>query len=405
MNLSCFRGDFGGDFGQVSVDFFIFAVLLLVNGLLALAMLLAARTLGQPKMALLLAGAFGGNVLLYASDAIYFFFLHDNIWVNLLVSWFAMTPPILAAMAYRLRSGLPYRTVPLFATQAAGLLLILWFSVGDPNYGLRNAIVPFYAAAILLFGVTTALWHPGRELRLGERPIIFTSFGLAAVELGGGLALAAMGNGESAFLDQVYTYVVFLGLPAMTVGAGIFSLYLMGGDLAEKLRLTAETDSLTGAPNRRAVEATGMRMIQEARSTGQPLSVAICDVDHFKDINDLYGHGHGDEVLRSLTGLFREQLAETDHYGRVGGEEFVLFFPACDVDSARTLVEALRARVMAIQIGDLPLRLTASFGVAAMNAGDHILSDILKRADRALYTSKENGRNRTTVDRQPQSAA
>lgn len=388
----------------MSVDFFIFAVLLLVNGLLAVAMLLASRTLGQPKMALLLAAAFGGNVLLYASDAAYFFFFKGDIWVNLLVSWFAMTPPILAAMAYRMRSGLPYRTVPLFASQLAGLLLILWYSIGDPNSGMRNAVVPFYAAAILMFGVTTALWHPGRKLRLGERPIIFTSFGLAAVELGGGFALAAMGNGESAFLDRVYMYVVFLGLPAMTVGAGIFSLYLMGGDLAEKLRLTAETDSLTGAPNRRAVEAAGLRMMNEARSTGQPLSIAICDVDHFKEINDLYGHGHGDDVLCRLTELFREQLAGADHYGRVGGEEFVLLFPGCGAETARVLVEALRARVMAIQIGDLPLRLTASFGVAAMSADDHILSDILKRADRALYTSKDSGRNRTTVDRQAQPA-
>lgn len=388
----------------MSVDFFIFAVLLLVNGLLALAMLLAARTLGQPKMALLLAGAFGGNVLLYATDAAYFYFFKGDIWVNLAVSWIAMTPPILAAMAYRMRSGLPLQAGPLIASQLAGLLLILWYSVGEPDSGMRSAIVPFYAAAVLMFGVTTALWHPGRELRLGERPIIFTCFGLAAVEFAGGVVLAAMGNGESALLDRVYMYIVFLGLPAMTVGAGIFSLYLMGGDLAEKLRLTAETDSLTGAPNRRAAEAAGLRMIDEARATGQPLSVAICDVDHFKEINDLYGHGHGDDVLCRLTELFREQLAGADHYGRFGGEEFVLYFPGCGPEAARVLVEALRARIMAIRIGDLPLRLTASFGVAAMSADDYALADILKRADRALYTSKESGRNRTTVDRQVQPA-
>lgn len=394
----------GGVSGSVSVDFFIFAVLLLVNGLLAVAMLLAARTLGQPKMAMLLAGAFGGNVLLYASDATYFFLFKGNSWVNLAVSSIAMTPPILAAMAYRMRSGLPSRVVPLIATHVAALLLILWYSIGDPDRGMRSAIVPLYASAVLLFGVTTALAHPGRKLRLGERPIIFTCFGLAAVELAGGIVLAAMGNGESAVLDRAYTYIVFLGLPAMTVGAGIFSLYLMGGDLAEKLRLTAETDSLTGAPNRRAVEAAGSRMMEEARATGRPLSIAICDVDHFKEINDLHGHGHGDEVLCRLTDLFRDQLGAADHYGRFGGEEFVLLFPGSDTETARILVEALRTRIMAVQIGDLPLRLTASFGVAAMGADDHILADILKRADRALYASKENGRNRTTVDRQAQPA-
>ncbi|MFD2497672.1 hypothetical protein ACFSTI_00835 [Rhizorhabdus histidinilytica] len=152
----------------MSVDFFIFAVLLLVNGLLAVAMLLAARTLGQPKMAMLLAAAFGGNVLLYASDATYFFLFKGDIWVNLAVSAIAMTPPILAAMAYRMRSGLPSRTLPLVATHAAGLLLILWYSIVDPDRGMRSAIVPLYAAAVLLFGVTTALAHPGRKLRLGN---------------------------------------------------------------------------------------------------------------------------------------------------------------------------------------------------------------------------------------------
>jgi len=388
----------------VSVDFFIFAVLLLINALMALAMLLASRTLGQPRMAMLLAGAFGCNVLLYASDALYFFFFRGNIWMNLVVSAIAMASPIFAAMAYRLRSGLPLRTLPLVASHGLALLLILWFSVGSPDRGMMSAIVPFYAAFILLFGVTTALWHPGRHLRLGERPIIFTCFGLAAVELAGGAVLAAMGNGDSPGLDRAYMLIVFLGLPAMTVGAGIFSLYLMGGDLAEKLRLTAETDPLTGAPNRRAVEATGSRMMEDAHATDSPLSIAICDVDHFKEINDLYGHGHGDEVLCRLTDLFHEQLTGTDFYGRFGGEEFVLLFPGCNADTARAMVELLRIRIMAIRIDDLPLHLTASFGVAALGTDDRTLGDILKRADRALYTSKEAGRNRTTIDRQTQPA-
>lgn len=398
------QGSFEGGSGPVSVNFFIFAVLLLVNGLLALAMLLASRTLGQPKMAMLLAAAFGGNVLLYAGDAVYYLFFKGDIWISLAVSSMAMTPPTLAAMAYRMRSGLPSRLVPIIASHVAALLLILCYNLIDPGQGARNPIVPFYAAAVLLFGVTTALAHPGRKLRLGERPIIFTFFGLAAVEIAGGGVLAAMGSGESPLLTRAYMYIVFLGLPAMTVGAGIFSLYLMGGDLAEKLRLTAETDSLTGAPNRRAIEAAGIALMDRAHATGQPLSIALCDVDHFKEINDLHGHSHGDEVLCRLTDLFHEALDGEDQFGRFGGEEFVLIFPGRDLDRARLLVEALRTRIMAVQIGDLPLRLTASFGVAQMGTDDLVLADLLKRADRALYASKENGRNRTTVDRQFQPA-
>lgn len=389
--------------GPVTTDIFIFSVLLLINALMALAMLLASRTLGQPRVALLLAAAFGGNVLLYISDAAYHFLYSDNIWLNLAVSAIAMLPPICAASAYRLRSGLPFRIGILAASYLVGMLLILWFSIGSPNPGLRGAVVPIYAAAILMFGVT-AMWRPGRTLRLGERPIIITGCGLAAIELAGGLVLAASGNSESKALDDAYTLIIFLGLPAMTVAAGIFSLYLLAGDLAERLRVAADTDSLTGAPNRRAIEANGTRLLAEARLSGEPLAVAICDVDHFKDINDVHGHGLGDDVLCRLARLFRDHVSAPDHYGRFGGEEFVLYFPGADLDEAHRRVEALRDQITAMSDSHLPTSLTASFGVAAMSANDHILADIVKRADRALYASKQAGRNRTTIDR-PATAA
>lgn len=391
----------GGVTGQVSADVFIFAVLLVVNALMALAMLLAARTLGQARIAYILAAAFGTNVLLYMADAIYIFRFRGNIHVHLVVSMIAMTPPILAATAYRLRAGLPLYLGRLAASHALATCVILWFSYVDPSRGYRSAVVPLYAATVLIFG-TTALLRPGRRLRLGELPIVITSYALAAIEICGGIVLAAMRNTPTPELERAYQLIVFLGLPGLTVAAGIFSLYLLAGDLAERLRIAADTDTLTGAPNRRAIEAVGARLMAEARTSGRPLTIAICDVDHFKEINDLYGHSHGDDVLCRLTALFAEQLDGPDHYGRFGGEEFILFFPGTDTETALRRVETLRNRIMSERIGDLPLRLTASFGVAGMGHGDHILADIIKRADRALYASKEAGRNRTTVDRQVQ---
>lgn len=386
-----------GEQRSVSTDVFIFSVLLLINTLMALAMLLAARTLGQPRVTYVLAGAFGGNVLLYITDAIYIFAFRGSIAFNLLVSAIAMATPITAALAYRLRGRLPLLLGRFAASHALALLLILWFSIAEPNRGFRAAVVPIYASGVLLFGIT-AMWRPGRQMRLGERPIIFTSVAMAAVEFSGGLVLAAMGDTSSPGLEQAYKLIVFLGLPAMTVAAGIFSLYLLAGDLAEKLRAAADTDSLTGAPNRRAIDATGSRLMAEARATRRPLTIAICDVDHFKYINDLYGHGHGDEVLCRLTALFGQQVGP-DLHGRFGGEEFVLFFPDCGVEAAHMRVEALRERIMTMRIGEEAALLTASFGMASMTLGDRILADILKRADRALYASKEGGRNRTTIDR------
>ena len=388
----------------MTTDTFIFSVLLLINALMAVAMLLSARTLGQPRVSNYLAAAFGSNVLMYTTDAIYFFLYHGNEWINLSVSAIALVPPIFAASAYRLRAGLPPRRTFFILSYALAMLAMVLLSFVFVEKGLRDAIVPFYAAAILLFGVT-AMWRPGRKLLLGERPIIVTGFAMAAIETAGGIVLVAMGNGESKSLDDAYTLIVFLGLPAMTVAAGTFSLYLLAGDLAERLRVAADTDSLTGAPNRRAIEATGTRLIAQARAIGRPLSIAICDVDHFKDINDLHGHGLGDDVLCRLAALFRQHVSRPEHFGRFGGEEFVLFFPDVDLDAAHRRVEALRGQIMAMRVIGLPVALTASFGVAAMSADDHILADIVKRADRALYTSKESGRNRTTIDRQTTAAA
>lgn len=389
--------------GHVSADIFIFSILLLINALLALAMLLAAKTLGQPKVALLLAAAFGGNVLLYIVNAIHFFHFRSHLWLDVAVSAIALVPPIFAASAYRLRAGLASRRTFFALSWLAAMLLILLFSTVVPNVGLRGAVVPIYAAGILMFGVT-AMWRPGRKLLLGERPIIVTGCGLAAIELAGGLVLAATGNSESKSLEDAYTLIIFLGLPAMTIAAGIFSLYLLAGDLAERLRIAADTDSLTNAPNRRAIEAAGLRMIAEAQATGQPLTVAICDVDHFKDINDLHGHGLGDDALCRLATMFRDNVSGPDHFGRFGGEEFVLFFPGTDLEAAHHRVEALRDQIMTMRVADAPLSLTASFGVAAMTPGDRTLADIIKRADRALYASKQAGRNRTTIDRQAEAA-
>ena len=160
-------------------DMFIFSVMLLINALLTVAMLLAARTLGQHRVAMLLAASFGSNVLLYVVNAIYFFHFYGQVWPNLVVAMVAMVPPTFAVSAYRLRAGLPSWRNFFISSHLAASVLILWFSFAMPHAGLRGAIVPLYAAMILFFGVTS-MWRPGRPLLLGERPIIFTGCAMAA---------------------------------------------------------------------------------------------------------------------------------------------------------------------------------------------------------------------------------
>ncbi|MGH2942889.1 MAG: diguanylate cyclase, partial [Solirubrobacteraceae bacterium] len=161
--------------------------------------------------------------------------------------------------------------------------------------------------------------------------------------------------------------------------------------------LRAATDSLTGLPNARSVDDTVKRMTAEAGRTHTPLAVALLDLDHFKQINDTFGHGRGDEVLAAVGAVLREQLRESDFIGRMGGEEFVMLLPATDRAGAVTAAEKVRAAVAGISVPGVERDITISIGVAVIpdHAGD--ADNVLREADRALYAAKERGRNRVEV--------
>ncbi len=169
----------------------------------------------------------------------------------------------------------------------------------------------------------------------------------------------------------------------------------------------ATTDPLTSLLNRRAMD---LRLDEEeARSTRErsPLALISMDVDFFKHVNDKYGHAMGDVVLRNLGRLLREATRLTDHAGRMGGEEFLLVCPNTDAAGAAVLAEQMRSRFEAMehQDGEERIRCTASFGVTASEGDAPIGVDrLLKRADRALYLAKKNGRNRVEIWVAPRAA-
>jgi diguanylate cyclase (GGDEF)-like protein len=156
----------------------------------------------------------------------------------------------------------------------------------------------------------------------------------------------------------------------------------------------ALTDGLTGLPNRRAIEDTLKRMVAHADRSRSPLSVVLFDLDHFKQINDLYGHEKGDEVLSSVGVTVTGTVRSSDFAGRHGGEEFIVLLPDTDTPSAVAAAEKLRLAIAAIEVPGVPLAITASFGIATMPGDGAEPSVLLRVADRALYLAKANGRNR-----------
>jgi diguanylate cyclase (GGDEF)-like protein len=157
----------------------------------------------------------------------------------------------------------------------------------------------------------------------------------------------------------------------------------------------AQTDPLTQVGNRAALFACLEREVEVARRYESPLAVIFLDIDHFKAVNDTYGHAAGDAVLRSVARLVKDAVRATDGVFRYGGEEFAILIRNSGKTGALQMAERIRRSVAACEhrLGALAYKATASLGVAGLNPGDSA-SSLLGRADQAMYAAKRGGRNR-----------
>jgi two-component system cell cycle response regulator len=155
-------------------------------------------------------------------------------------------------------------------------------------------------------------------------------------------------------------------------------------------------DTLTRMANRRYILTQLGALVSGARRHGRPLSAAIIDIDHFKAVNDRYGHAAGDEVLVAVAKALRGHLRAEDHLGRLGGEEFLALLPDTDAEAAARVVEKLRCEVGRVDVvhDGVPLRVTVSIGTATWE--EEAAEELLQRADDALYAAKAAGRDRTS---------
>jgi diguanylate cyclase (GGDEF)-like protein len=162
-------------------------------------------------------------------------------------------------------------------------------------------------------------------------------------------------------------------------------------------QLTSTTDELTGLYNRRWLKEMLERQMQRSQGEGAPLALLMIDGDHFKRVNDQYGHNIGDQVLQALGATMLDWVRPTDLVARYGGEEFVIVLPGTDLVGARVVAERMRKMIAeartASTLGELLPVVTVSIGVALMEEAD-TMDELIGRADAALYLAKEKGRNR-----------
>lgn len=171
-------------------------------------------------------------------------------------------------------------------------------------------------------------------------------------------------------------------------------------DLTADLACLANTDPLTGLYNRRKIVELGNIEANLLARLELPLSVVMVDIDYFKQINDTYGHHVGDEVIKSVADTLRAGLRNTDHVGRVGGEEFLLLLPNTPAADAFALAESLRKAVQAMELASDGARVEVSVSLGCATTTNSLpFEQLVAHADAALYKSKSSGRNKTTISR------
>ncbi|WP_169987589.1 GGDEF domain-containing protein [Microbispora sp. H10836] len=330
---------------------------------------------------------------------------------DLLSAWWLpvafLLPPVYALLApipmqillqLRVRATVLYRRV--FSAAAIGLAAasasaVFHRSIPVPAHlssGEGGPIAVAAACAVLFTVLNTALIAVAAhasdpEGRWGEVLWDRERVLLDAVELCLGVLVAAVCGLNLALLLLVLPPVVLLQRSL----------------LHAQLQAAARTDPKTGLLNAAAWQREADTEIVRAQRTGDTLALVLVDIDHFKKVNDTYGHLVGDQVLAQVAATLRTQLREYDVVGRFGGEEFVVLLPGADVHEARRVAERLRARVgrMVVPAEQATVTVTVSAGVAIMNVHGEDLIELLAAADLALYRAKELGRDRVCLPAAP----
>jgi diguanylate cyclase (GGDEF)-like protein len=197
---------------------------------------------------------------------------------------------------------------------------------------------------------------------------------------------AAMAEAHRALL---FNLIVF----ALIIGTVVFMTVMTIDRFQSRLERTASYDQLTGALNRISFSVMSDHAIKDARRTGEPLSVAMFDIDDFKRVNDMYGHPVGDQVLQLVVAGGRSGLRQSDPLCRWGGEEFVAILSSCDAAGAMAVAEKFRASATALCAAESGKTVTLSAGVATMRPDENFHS-LIRRADEALLVAKRDGRNK-----------
>lgn len=360
-------------------------VMLLVLSSLAGSKVAGIREWGQANALAVIA------LLLFAARG----FVPEFLTIEVANACYLVTVSLMYA-GFRRHLGLPVPVRLLAAGCLAAFAGVVVFHYGPESLSLRITSVSIYHA-----GVCFAIYASVPVQREPRLRYSFAFTRIAALALGVGHACRGAFYAfdahvpvlllEPATINMAFFAIGTLAMPGLTLGA----VMMANARILSETAYAAEHDHLTGAPSRRAFFAVAERELARARRHAGSVGLLLADADHFKRINDTYGHGVGDEVLRDLVRRTLEVIRKNDYCARLGGEEFAVLLPDTSRETAQVVAERLRTaldRSLDAKTSTAGVPYTVSIGLAMLEPGE-AFDSLMQRADAALYAAKKGGRN------------
>jgi diguanylate cyclase (GGDEF)-like protein len=255
----------------------------------------------------------------------------------------------------------------------------IWLNVITVVASVPSDRWPYFQAGLFMAVLLTALFTSVRSLVLATINTLVAG------------AVYARGDGTS-LTYSLSSWVTF-AIPTIAAAVFIHKLAEQRRATIAQLEVLALTDALTGIANRRRFMDESTRALVEGHAEHRSVTIVLVDIDHFKSVNDRFGHDAGDRVLVGVARALAESCRPDDIVGRLGGEEFAVLLVGATPVHAEDVVEKATAALASLE----PIAVTASYGIAQARLGDEAVTDLLIRADAALYEAKRAGRNRAVL--------
>jgi diguanylate cyclase (GGDEF)-like protein len=374
------------------------AALGIVSLMISIIFYMAWKTLGEKPWALRWAMAFVASTIYWLAHLCSGQFpSHEAYWLTANAFGFGMIT--LSLRGHCERSECKYLPDNLWPISILIFTGVMWTTIVTPNAGLSAAILPVVSALSLLLSAAMIIRHR-EQTRSAEWAAAITMIIFAVGQFPAAAFLYGLGPERDVVLGLMFSHPSMLMVPAGYIGMAMFVVFMLASDLYEDMKEIAVRDQLTGLFNRRGFGEQGAIAYANARRAEQVVSVIAADIDHFKSVNDEFGHSIGDEALRHFATLLTDNRRVEDIVARIGGEEFVLVLPGTDIREATAIADELCIRMATSPMvtDGRQIVMTSSFGVASIAEQDTSLTDVVIKADRALYRSKRAGRNRVDLE-------